>query len=128
MRTSQKTGLGMKFREIPKAMRIVPVIVIKQLGHAVALAKALVEGGLNVLEITLRTDAAPEAISARVKRPKQAVPIPVFPTRQCPAAAGRRLLRAGRLGVLSGKSEVSRPIPAGRSHEVLTTGSQGLRL
>jgi 2-dehydro-3-deoxyphosphogluconate aldolase / (4S)-4-hydroxy-2-oxoglutarate aldolase len=58
------TGKGMEFRENLKATRIVPVIVIKQLGHAVPLAKALVEGGLNILEITLRTDAALEAIQA----------------------------------------------------------------
>ena len=44
-------------------MRRVPIIAIKQLGHAVAPAKALVEGGFNILET--RTDAALEAISAR---------------------------------------------------------------
>ena len=41
-----------------RAARIVPVIVIKDLGHAVPLAKALVEGGLDVLEITLRSPVA----------------------------------------------------------------------
>ena len=45
----------MELQENLKAVRIVPVIVIKQLGHAVPLAKALVEGGLPVLEITLRS-------------------------------------------------------------------------
>jgi 2-dehydro-3-deoxyphosphogluconate aldolase/(4S)-4-hydroxy-2-oxoglutarate aldolase len=54
----------MEFRENLTATRIVPVIVIKQLGHAVPLAKALVEGGLNILEVTLRTPAALEAIRA----------------------------------------------------------------
>ena len=54
----------MEFRENLKATRIVPVIVIKELGHAVPLAKALVEGGLDILEITLRTGAALEAIKA----------------------------------------------------------------
>jgi 2-dehydro-3-deoxyphosphogluconate aldolase/(4S)-4-hydroxy-2-oxoglutarate aldolase len=60
----------MEFIENLKAVRIVPVIVIKELGHAVPLAKALVEGGLNVLEITLRSPVALEAIrtiSAEVK-------------------------------------------------------------
>jgi 2-dehydro-3-deoxyphosphogluconate aldolase / (4S)-4-hydroxy-2-oxoglutarate aldolase len=60
----------MEFTENLKAVRIVPVIVIKDLGHALPLAEALVEGGLNVLEITLRTPAALEAIrtiSASVK-------------------------------------------------------------
>ena len=55
---------SMEFRENLKATRIVPVIVIKELGHAVPLAKALVEGGLDILEITLRTGAALEAIRA----------------------------------------------------------------
>jgi 2-dehydro-3-deoxyphosphogluconate aldolase/(4S)-4-hydroxy-2-oxoglutarate aldolase len=58
------TDPGMQFRENLKATRIVPVIVIKELGHAVPLAKALVEGGLDILEITLRTGAALEAIRA----------------------------------------------------------------
>lgn len=35
----------MEFRKNLEATRIDPVIVIKQLGHAVPLAKALVEGG-----------------------------------------------------------------------------------
>ena len=52
----------MEFVENLKAVRVVPVIVIKDLGHAVPLAKALVEGGLNVLEITLRSPVALEAI------------------------------------------------------------------
>lgn len=41
---------------------VVPVIVIKKLEHAVPLAKALVAGGVRVLEVTLRTDCAVEAI------------------------------------------------------------------
>lgn len=52
----------MEFIENLRAVRVVPVIVIKDLGHAVPLAKALVEGGLNVLEITLRSPVALEAI------------------------------------------------------------------
>jgi len=52
----------MEFIENLKAVGVVPVIVIKDLGHAVPLAKALVEGGLNVLEITLRSPVALEAI------------------------------------------------------------------
>ena len=41
---------------------VVPVIVIHDLAHAVPLAKALVAGGLKVLEVTLRTPVAIEAI------------------------------------------------------------------
>ena len=34
---------------------VVPVIVVKKLEHAVPMAKALVAGGVRVLEVTLRT-------------------------------------------------------------------------
>ncbi len=54
----------MAFEDDLRATRIVPVIVIKDLAHAVPLAKALVEGGLNILEVTLRTEAALAAIKA----------------------------------------------------------------
>jgi 2-dehydro-3-deoxyphosphogluconate aldolase/(4S)-4-hydroxy-2-oxoglutarate aldolase len=63
----------MDFRENLKATRIVPVIVIKDLSHAVPLAKALVEGGLNILEVTLRTEAALEAIRAICAEVKGAI-------------------------------------------------------
>jgi 2-dehydro-3-deoxyphosphogluconate aldolase/(4S)-4-hydroxy-2-oxoglutarate aldolase len=41
---------------------VIPVIVIHRLEHAVPLASALVAGGVRVLEITLRTPVAVEAI------------------------------------------------------------------
>jgi 2-dehydro-3-deoxyphosphogluconate aldolase/(4S)-4-hydroxy-2-oxoglutarate aldolase len=41
---------------------VIPVMVIHRLGHAVPLASALVAGGVRVLEITLRTPVAVEAI------------------------------------------------------------------
>ena len=42
---------------------VLPVLSIAQLDDAVPLARALVEGGLRVLEVTLRSDAALAAIS-----------------------------------------------------------------
>ncbi|WP_428773944.1 bifunctional 4-hydroxy-2-oxoglutarate aldolase/2-dehydro-3-deoxy-phosphogluconate aldolase [Vibrio sp.] len=44
------------------ASPIVPVMVIQHRDDAVPLAKALAEGGINVFEITLRTEAALDAI------------------------------------------------------------------
>ena len=41
---------------------VIPVLTIERLEDAVPLGRALVEGGLPVLEITLRTDCALEAI------------------------------------------------------------------
>ena len=45
---------------------VVPVMVIENVKDAVPLARALVRGGLPVLEITLRTDTALESIRAIV--------------------------------------------------------------
>ncbi len=43
---------------------VIPVITIEKLEHAIPLARALVDGGLPVLEVTLRTKCALAAISA----------------------------------------------------------------
>ncbi|MBR7180861.1 MAG: bifunctional 4-hydroxy-2-oxoglutarate aldolase/2-dehydro-3-deoxy-phosphogluconate aldolase [Kiritimatiellae bacterium] len=56
----------MVFEKFAKA-GIIPVIVIEDVEKAVPLAKALVAGGLDVLEVTFRTACAAEAIS-RIKR------------------------------------------------------------
>ena len=51
--------------EIDRIMRmapVIPVLVVEDIGHARETAEALVEGGLKVLEVTLRTDHAIEAI------------------------------------------------------------------
>lgn len=47
--------------------RVVPVIVIHDVAHAVPLAHALLEGGIDVMEITLRSDAALAAMAAVAK-------------------------------------------------------------
>ncbi|MDZ4306401.1 bifunctional 4-hydroxy-2-oxoglutarate aldolase/2-dehydro-3-deoxy-phosphogluconate aldolase [Allopontixanthobacter sp.] len=49
---------------IMRSAPVIPVIVIDDLDHAVPLAQALVAGGLNVLEVTLRTPQALDAIRA----------------------------------------------------------------
>ncbi|MFN4113223.1 MAG: bifunctional 4-hydroxy-2-oxoglutarate aldolase/2-dehydro-3-deoxy-phosphogluconate aldolase [Sphingomonadaceae bacterium] len=48
---------------------VIPVIVIDEVEHAVPLAAALVAGGLRVLEVTLRTEAALPAITAMKQVP-----------------------------------------------------------
>lgn len=48
--------------EILNDCKVIPVMVIEQLEDAVPLAQALVEGGLKVLEVTLRTPVAIDAI------------------------------------------------------------------
>ena len=46
---------------------VIPVIVIDRLDDAVPLARALVEGGVKVLEVTLRTPVALRAIEAMAR-------------------------------------------------------------
>jgi 2-dehydro-3-deoxyphosphogluconate aldolase / (4S)-4-hydroxy-2-oxoglutarate aldolase len=50
--------------QVMTAAPVVPVMVIDDLKHAVPLARALTQGGLKALEITLRTPVALDAIKA----------------------------------------------------------------
>ena len=43
---------------------VIPVLIVEELEHAKPMAEALVEGGLRVLEVTLRTPCALDAIKA----------------------------------------------------------------
>ena len=52
---------------------VIPVIVIQRLEQAVPLAQALVEGGVKVLEVTLRTPVALAAIEAIARAVPEAV-------------------------------------------------------
>ena len=56
--------MTMTIDAIMRAAPVIPVIVIDDIAHAVPLAEALVAGGLPVLEVTLRTPAALDAIRA----------------------------------------------------------------
>ncbi|HET9146608.1 MAG TPA: bifunctional 4-hydroxy-2-oxoglutarate aldolase/2-dehydro-3-deoxy-phosphogluconate aldolase [Acetobacteraceae bacterium] len=59
--------------EILAQAPVIPVLTIADAGQAVPLARALVEGGIRVLEITLRTKAGIEAIAAIIRAVPQAV-------------------------------------------------------
>ena len=52
---------------------VIPVIVLHRVEHAVPMAHALLEGGVKVLEVTLRTSVALRAIEAIAKAVPQAV-------------------------------------------------------
>ena len=52
---------------------VIPVIVIEHLEHAVPMARALVEGGIRVLEVTLRTPVALAAMEAIARDVPEAV-------------------------------------------------------
>lgn len=52
---------------------VVPVIVLHDVAHAVPLAKALVAGGIRMLEVTLRTPEALQCIEVIAKEVPEAV-------------------------------------------------------
>ncbi|MFM2275508.1 MAG: bifunctional 4-hydroxy-2-oxoglutarate aldolase/2-dehydro-3-deoxy-phosphogluconate aldolase [Pseudomonadota bacterium] len=52
---------------------VIPVIVLNDVAHAVPIARALVAGGIRMLEVTLRTPAALACIEAIAKAVPQAV-------------------------------------------------------
>lgn len=60
-------------KEVLSACPVMPVMVIQKLDDAVPLAMALVAGGIKVLEITLRTPIALEAIRLISREVKEAI-------------------------------------------------------
>ena len=59
--------MALTIDQILKVAPVVPVMVVERIEDAVPLAKALYNGGLKVLEITLRTPCALDAITAMVE-------------------------------------------------------------
>lgn len=55
--------------QIMRTSPVIPVLVIEDAAHAEPIARALVAGGLRVLEVTLRTPAALDAIVAMKRVP-----------------------------------------------------------
>jgi len=53
----------MNIKQLMQVAPVIPVLVIDNVDDAIPLAEALVAGGLRVLEVTLRTPAALDAIS-----------------------------------------------------------------
>ena len=58
-----------RIEQIMRMAPVIPVLVIEDAAHAVAIATALVAGGLPVLEVTLRTASALEVIRAMKQVP-----------------------------------------------------------
>ncbi|MGB5506240.1 MAG: bifunctional 4-hydroxy-2-oxoglutarate aldolase/2-dehydro-3-deoxy-phosphogluconate aldolase [Sulfurovum sp.] len=54
----------MTAKEVMEISPIVPVIALESADDALALAEALLEGGISIMEITLRTEAGLKAIEA----------------------------------------------------------------
>jgi 2-dehydro-3-deoxyphosphogluconate aldolase/(4S)-4-hydroxy-2-oxoglutarate aldolase len=62
-----------KLATLVKSATVIPVLTIERLEHAVPLAKALVAGGVRVLEVTLRTPVAIEAAKAMIAEVPEAI-------------------------------------------------------
>ncbi|MEO1658184.1 MAG: bifunctional 4-hydroxy-2-oxoglutarate aldolase/2-dehydro-3-deoxy-phosphogluconate aldolase [Pseudomonadota bacterium] len=54
----------MSIETILEGTKVIPVLEVAELSDAAPLAKALVAGGLNVIELTLRTECALDAVAA----------------------------------------------------------------
>jgi len=63
----------MTLEEILALSPVIPVLVIDDVAHAVPLGRALVAGGLPVLEVTFRTPAAAASIEAMIAEVEGAV-------------------------------------------------------
>ncbi len=62
-----------KLADLLRAGPIVPVITLERVEDAVPLARALVQGGLRLLEITLRTSAAADSAAAIIREVPEAI-------------------------------------------------------
>lgn len=55
--------MSLSIEDLPALGPVIPVIVLHRREHAVPMARALIDGGVRVLEVTLRTPAALDAIA-----------------------------------------------------------------
>lgn len=102
----------MDIRSIMRSAPVIPVIVVEELAHAVPLARALVAGGLPVLEITLRTPVAIEAIRAMSEVPGAIVGVGTVTTpeqlREAEDAGARFAVSPGLTSSLAAAARASR--------------------
>jgi len=68
-----KEGAQLTALDVMRDAAVIPVIVLEDVAQAVPLARALVEGGIRMLEVTLRTKAALACIEAIAREVPQAV-------------------------------------------------------
>ncbi len=93
---------------------VIPVLVIDDVSHAIAIAKALVAGGLSALEVTLRTPCALDVIRAMKQVPGAVVGAgTVLNPRELDAAlkAGAEFIVSPGLTPALGKAAVEAGVP-----------------
>ncbi len=88
--------------EICRLAPVIPVLIVDDVAHAAPLARALVDGGLKALEVTLRTPAALDAIRAMADAAPDAVV--GAGTLRTPADVRAAVAAGARFGVSPGLS------------------------
>ena len=97
---------------------VIPVIVLHDVAHAVPMARALVAGGIRMLEVTLRT---PQALACMEVIAKE-VPGAVVGAGTVRSAAGGRRITAGPDGPDRNAPRDSLPRSSRRSRHAVSTG------
>ena len=87
-----------KISELVGSQKVVPVVVIENAEQAVGLAQALLDGGMNVIEITLRNAYALEAIKLIKKQFPQMI---IMAGTVCTAEQLRAAVDAGADSIVS---------------------------
>jgi len=64
----QSQSSGVAFEEAINAVPVIPVIVLQRVADAIPVAEALIEGGIPIFEITLRTEAGLPSIEEVAKK------------------------------------------------------------
>jgi 2-dehydro-3-deoxyphosphogluconate aldolase/(4S)-4-hydroxy-2-oxoglutarate aldolase len=77
---------------------VIPVVTLRSAEHAVPLAAALLEGGIGIVEVTLRTEAALTSIERMARAFPEAT---VLAGTVCNAAQARDAVQAGASGLVS---------------------------
>ena len=121
---------------LPDVGPVVPVLVIDDADRAVPLARALAEGGITVMEVTLRTAAALEAIErVRAEVPEMlvgagSVASPEQVDAVCRAGASFLVLPGAPPRLLDAALDTGRPVVPGASTvtEIMVLADRGVRL
>jgi 2-dehydro-3-deoxyphosphogluconate aldolase/(4S)-4-hydroxy-2-oxoglutarate aldolase len=89
-------------RRLVAPVPVIPVLVIADAAQARPLAEALVEGGLAVIEVTFRTEAAADALAAMADVPGA---VPGAGTLLTPSDIDRALAAGAQFGVSPGATD-----------------------
>lgn len=122
-------------QEVVRDAPVIPVIVLEKAEHAVPMARALLAGGIRMLEVTLRTPAALACIEAIARAVPEAVvgagTVRSAQDARAAAAAGARFLVSPGLtpAVAQASRDVQLPLLPGvaTASEIMQAQEEGLR-